>query len=552
MADNIQTIKIAGPAGLGIKSGGLLLSKILVNHGYYIHDYTEYPSLIRGGHNTYQVSFSNKEIKAAFYKIDLLFSLKPNHWQKHKKELKKGSLTFSDQTIKGVSFLPFEKMVEKSNSQKTYNIISIGVVAFIYSLEEKICKKIISNTYKKKVKNNLEAFDLGYRYAQKNFKTKKTLKRKRVTNLEIYDGNQTFGWGFLKGGGNFYSAYPMTPSTGTLHFLAEKQKEQSIIVRHPEDEISGANMAAGAAFAGARAAIGTSGGGFALMAETISFCGMAEIGMVYYLVQRVGPATGMPTWTSQADLLFYIFSGHGEFPKIVLAPSDQEESFEFGWKALNLAENLQTPVVVISDKLLAESSKSILNLKNKRVRINRGRLLLKSTPDNFQRYSWQYNCGRSYRTIPGVKKGEFLANSYEHDQEGFSTENQKTAARMAKKRINKLKTALKLSPKPELFGGPHFTRLIISWGSNKGAILEALSLLNDNNTALLQIKTLWPIDPMVENIIKQAKETIIIENNQNSQLTTVLKTQFDFNPARKILKWDGKPFFPEELYEQLK
>lgn len=549
MTKNIQTIKITGPAGLGIKSGGLLLSQILVSHGYYIHDYTEYPSLIRGGHNTYQVSFSNKEVKAAFYKINLLFSLKPNHWQEHKKEFKKDSLVFSDQTTKSVSSLPFENMVEKSGSQKTYNIVSIGVIAFIYLLEREICKKIISNTYKKGVKNNLKAFDLGYQYAQKNFKAKRAPKRKRAASLEIYDGNQAFGWGFLKGGGNFYSAYPMTPSTGTLHFLAEKPE---ITVRHPEDEIAAANMAAGAAFAGARTAVGTSGGGFTLMVETISFCGMTEIGMVYYLVQRVGPATGMPTWTAQGDLLFYIFSGHGEFPKIVLAPSDQEESFEFSWKALNLAENLQTPVVVISDKLLAESAKSISSLENKKARIDRGRLLLKSVPINFQRYSWRYNCGRSYRTIPGVKKGEFLANSYEHDQEGFSTEDQKTAAKMAQKRIRKLKAALRLVPKPELFGNPNFTKLIISWGSNKGAILEALNLLNDKNTALLQIKTLWPIDPTVEKIIKQAKKTIVVENNQTSQLVTVLKTQFEFNPTQKILKWNGKPFFPEELYEQLK
>ncbi|MBL7078180.1 2-oxoacid:acceptor oxidoreductase subunit alpha [Candidatus Shapirobacteria bacterium] len=554
MKGKVTTIKIVGPAGLGIKTSGLLLSHILLEQGYSVHDYSEYPSLIRGGHNTYQLSFSSTEVKAPFYQVNLLFSLAKNHFQPHLAEMKSKSLIFSDEQNPKVKYLPLEKLAKKAGNPVFKNTICLGVAVFLLDLNYSKSQKTLKNFFPKKVKENLKAFQLGYEYASKNYSSLK-LKIDRLKNkkgLTFNDGNEAFGWGFLKGRGDFYAAYPMTPSTGTLHFLAAKAKEYKINVRHAEDEIGVANMAAGAAFAGARSAVGTSGGGFALMSECISFCGITEIGMVFYLVQRVGPATGMPTWTAQGDLLFYVFSGHGEFPKIVLAPGDQEESFEFGWKALNLAENLQTPIIVISDKFLGESSKTTPDFNQEKPTINRGKLLDKKIFKGFARYETKYACGRSYRTIPGVKGGEFLANSYEHDKQGFSTEDPQKATQMMEKRMRKLKTALRITPKPQLYGPKNYQRLIISWGSTKGPILEAMKLAGDQKLAFLQIRTLWPLHSEVKKLINQAKKIIIIENNQTSQLTTLLKAQFDFKPTKKILKFNGRPFFPEELYEQFK
>ncbi|MFH1602149.1 MAG: 2-oxoacid:acceptor oxidoreductase subunit alpha [Candidatus Shapirobacteria bacterium] len=557
MASKVITIKIAGPAGLGIKSSGLALSHILLDQGYYVADYSEYPSLIRGGHNTYQLSYSLQEVKAPYSKIDLLFSLKIGHFKPHLKEMKKEGLIFCEEKNAKVKFIPLEKLAAKAGNSVFKNTICLGVAVYLLDLDFKKAKNTLKQFFPKKTKENLKAFQLGFNFAQENFpvlKQKIEIAKinKKVKNI-FCDGNEAFGWGFLQGGGNFYSAYPMTPSTTTLHFLAAKARDYKIKVRHAEDEIGVANMAAGAAFAGARAAVGTSGGGFALMTESISFCGITEIGLVYYLVQRPGPATGMPTWTSQGDLLFYIFSGHGEFPKVVLAPGDQEESFEMGHQALNLAENLQTPVIVVSDKYLGESAQTVADFAKSKIKIDRGRLIERASdlPKNFARYNTKHQCGRSFRTIPGVKNGEFLANSYEHDKFGFVAEDAKTAQTMAKKRMRKLKTALRLTPKPALYGPKNFEKLIISWGSTKGPILAALDLLHNQKIAFLQIKTLWPIHPEVENIIKKAKEKIIIENNQTSQLTTLLKTQFDFKPDKKILKFDGRPFFPEELNDQL-
>ncbi len=554
------TVKIAGPAGTGIKTSGQLLAKILLDQNFYTHDYTEYPSLIRGGHNTHQVSFSINEVFGPYFNIDLLFSLKPDHWQQHQDEFTKKSLIFSDQktnkklkTGKFISF-PLGQLTKKAGNPITANIICLGIAAFLLDLDRKKTFKTIDQFFKDRAKDNLTAFKIGFDYAQKNYQDRKLKIAKPVAKIEksLLDGNESFGWGFLKGKGDFYAAYPMTPSTGTLHFLAQKQKEYNIKVVHPEDEIAVANMGAGAAFAGSRVAVGTSGGGFALMNETISFCGVTEIGMVFYLVSRPGPATGMPTWTAQADLLHSIFSGHGEFPKVVLAPGDQQESVEFGWKSLNLAENLQTPIIVLSDKFLGESIKTIDDPEKIKVKIDRGKLIESNVPKNFARYNWQPLCGRSLRTIPRVSNGEFLANSYEHDQKGISTEDKKTATKMIEKRSRKIKTALKITPKPTLYGSKNPKKLIIGWGSTKGPILEAMKLLDNKDLGFLQIKTLWPLHPEIESIVKKASKVLIVENNQTSQLTVLLKTLFNFIPDEKILKFDGRPFFPEKLCEQFR
>ena len=215
--------------------------------------------------------------------------------------------------------------------------------------------------------------------------------------------NEAYGWGFLKGEGNFYSAYPMTPATGAMHFLAAKSTSiDTLKVVHAEDEIGAANIAAGAAFAGARAATGTSGGGFALMNEAVSYCGISEIGLVFYLVSRPGPATGLPTWTAQGDLLHAIYSGHGEFPKVVMAPGDIQESFDDGVNSLNLAAQLQTPIIVISDKFLAESGASNTDLSKVKVKIETGDIDSKPEVD-FKRYQFTKN-GVSPRSIPWYQK----------------------------------------------------------------------------------------------------------------------------------------------------
>ena len=551
----IKTIKLAGPAGFGLKSGGQLFSKIMMAHGFAVRDYNEYPSLVRGGHNTYQLSFSDQELYAPYYMVDIFFAIAPKHWSDHLVEFSQNTLIFVDEELdtvpKDLQFirLPLKELSQLVGSSIATNTLCLGVTAYLYQLNGELCKKMISQQYPTATDLNSKAFDLGYKFAQDSYqKYQKKLDFPKSADLskELIDGNEAFGWGFLAGKGDFYAAYPMTPSTGALHFLAAKSKEYQIHVVHPEDEIAGASIAAGAAFAGARAAVGTSGGGFALMNETISFCGVAEIGMTFYLVSRPGPATGLPTWTSQGDLLYAIYAGHGEFPKVVIAPSSSEESFEFAATSLNLAARLQTPVIVISDKYLAESAASQGPLKDKLVEVVSATTANSDAPD-YKRYALSVD-GVSPLSLPGTAGHEYIANSYEHNEQGFATEEAAIARAQMDKRHQKLSTALSLCPQAELQSSSEAKTLVVTWGAVTPPVKQALNCHpRRHDFAHLIIKTLWPIDPSLKNTIAKYQKVIVIENNQTNQLVTLLKSQFDFNPTTLHQKNDGRPYFPEEI-----
>lgn len=511
----VYTIKLAGPAGAGVKSSGLLLSQVLLAHGYHLQDYSEYPSLVRGGHNTYQVSFSRQPIFSSHQQVNLFFSLQSGHWQQHQKEFSSTSLILGDDTV---SPLPLSQLADSVGSRLYANSICLGVTTFLFKFDYIFVKQFLSHHFSTSP-NNLQAFEIGYNYAKDNLgKYQYDLKYKHIDNSQIIvDGNEAFGWGFINAGGNFYAAYPMTPATGLLHFLAARQQKYQLTVVHPEDEIAAASMVVGAAYAGARSAVGTSGGGFALMTETVSFCGAANIGTVFYLSQRPGPATGLPTWTSQGDLLFAINSGHGEFNKIVLAPGDQLESYDIAVISLNLAAKFNLPVIVLTDKFISESSASVPDLSTKKTKVVVSQLGLR------------------------------LANSYEHDGLGFSTEASSQIIANTSARTHQLHQIVASLPKPILYGNPQAKKLIISWGSTKGPILEAIK--NNSQFAFLHLRSLWPIDPHLQRIIQKYRRYIVIENNATSQLTTLLRSQFDFHPASTLLKSDGRPFFPEDIID---
>ena len=524
--NKVWTVKIAGPAGTGIKSAGLLLAQILNESGYYLKDYSEYPSLVRGGHNTYQISFSVAEIYSVHQMVDIFVSLAPGHWQEHKKEFKKETLIFADNDDK--TNLPLGEMCGQLGSTIYGNTISLGLISYLINIEKEKAKKIIAKHFGED-SVNLNAFEAGWQWGENNCQKLTIDKGKNNEEKIIVDGNEAAGWGLYKAGLDMFVAYPMTPATGLLHFLAKNQDEFKIRVIHPEDEIAVASIASGASMAGSRTAVGTSGGGFALMTETISFDAMAGLGVVYFLSQRPGPATGMPTWTSQGDLLFAVYSGHGEFPKAVLAPGDQEEAFEFGKLSLNLANKFDIPVIMLSDKNLSESSANTKDFnKEKEEKIES----LKSKPGNGEKIK--------------------LYNSYEHNEEGFSVEEAGETKKLIEERLKKIKEILKEMPKVNLFGSNRAKKIIVSWGSTKGAILEALKEMpNKEDFAFLQIRGMWPIDPKIGQIISAFSERILIENNAMGQLETLLKSQMTVDFTKRILKYDGRPFFPEEIKEAL-
>jgi 2-oxoglutarate ferredoxin oxidoreductase subunit alpha len=524
--DKVWTVKIAGPAGTGIKSAGLLLAQILSESGYYLKDYSEYPSLVRGGHNTYQVSFSVGKIYCVHKTVDIFVSLASGHWQEHEEEFTKSTLIFTDND--GKNNIPFKEMCEQLGGSIYTNTITLGLISYLLDLKKELAISIL----KKHFGNdsvNINAFEAGYLWGENNCQKLAIDKGKNREKKIILDGNEAVGWGLYKAGLNMFVAYPMTPATGLLHFLAKNQDDFKMKVIHPEDEIAVASIASGASMAGARAAVGTSGGGFALMTETISLDAMAGLGVVYYLSQRPGPATGMPTWTGQGDLLFAVHSGHGEFPKIVLSPGDWEEAFEFGKQALNLANKFDVPVILLSDKNLSESGANTRDFN-----LEKAEIVMSS------------------KAIPGKGQKIKLYNSYEHNEEGFSIEDAKSSKKMADLRLKKSKEILKEVPKVNLFGSDKAKKIIVSWGSTKGVILEALKeMKNKDDYAFLQIRSMWPIDPGIEQIINAFAEKILVENNATGQMEALLKSQMTVEFTKRILKYDGRPFFPEELKEAL-
>lgn len=524
--EKVITVKIAGPAGTGIKSAGLLLAKMLSDSGYYLKDYSEYPSLVRGGHNTYQVSFSADEVFSVHKMVDIFVSLAAGHWQEHEKEFGKDTLVFADND--GKINLPFKEMCEKLGATIYANTITLGLLAYLLDLNKDFAEKIIKEQYGQD-SGNLNALDMGFEWGEKNCQKLAVDKGKNTEKKIIVDGNEAAGWGLYKAGLEMFVAYPMTPASGLLHFLAKNMDEFKIKVIHPEDEIAVASIASGASMAGTRTAVGTSGGGFALMTESISFDAQAGLGVVYFLSMRPGPATGMPTWTQQGDLLFAVHSGHGEFPKVVLAAGDHEEAFELGKLSLNLANKFDIPVIMLSDKNLSESSANTNDFKTEETEI-----VISNKP------------------IPGKGQTIKLYNSYEHNEEGFSIEGAEESKKAMDLRMSKVKEILEAMPKVNLFGSDKAKKIIVSWGSTKGAILEALKEMeNKEDFAFLQIKGMWPIDPRIGQIINGFSEKILIENNATAQLESLLKSQMTIEFTKRILKYDGRPFFPEELKEAL-
>lgn len=532
--------KIAGSAGEGIKVSGLMLQKTAFRSGWYTYGSTEYPSLIRGGHNTFEVVLSTEPVRSARTKVDLLVDLKAS-------------------TIASLP-LPLTDLAKQSRNLLTKNTVALGASCALLGLELTTLKQVIAEAFTDKdesitTQNHLAA-QLGYDYILKNYPDKKparTVNPKPHSNKIIVCGNEALALGAVAGGMKFYCAYPMTPSTPILHYLAANAQKLKIIVNHAEDEIGVINMAIGAGFSGVRSMVATSGGGFSLMVEGLGLAGVTETPLVIILGMRPGPASGMPTWSGQGDLLFAVNASQDEFPRLVLAPGDPEEAFELAAKAQNLAEKYQLPVIILSDKNLGEGYFTCQLPAAKHQ--NRRYALIQNLPASeqpFKRYQITES-GVSPRSLPGQIGGVYLANSYEHDEFGYSTEIAAVRTKQMNKRLQKLTTILSSADLigPQVFGPATAKTTLVSWGSNKGAILDALPQLPDTN--YLHFSMLWPF-PIKQflNSIKTHPRLVIIEGNATAQLAKLIAQQTGVMIENKILKYDGRQFYPEEIIERLK
>lgn len=572
------TWKIGGEAGFGIMITGLLFSKIASRLGYEIFDYIEYPSLVRGGHNAYEVCVSDEKVTALEKNIDILVCLNKETFEKHKKRLHKNSLIiydnqefdFEDDYVK--INVPFKNILKELNGEQIMkNTISLGASLAILGGEIKVLNDLIYEQFIKKGKEiiefNQKFAKQGYDFVKnnyskhiKNFLVEKQKKQEKL----VLTGNDSFSLGAVAADCRFYASYPMTPSSSVLTNLASWQDKTGMIVRHAEDEISVINTALGASFAGLRVAVGTSGGGFALMVESLSFAGVAEIPIVVFLASRPGPATGMPTWTEQGDLLFATFAGHGEFPKIVFAPGDQEEMLELTLKAFNLADIYQTPVIVISDMYLSEGHKTVSKEWFERIvgeyKINRGKIIdnskvnppnggQKSKLENFLRYKITED-GISEKILPGTPGYFYQENSYEHLEDGHTTEEAEPRKNQVDKRNRKWQTYLDQDFQMPIFYGEEAEMVFVSWGSIKGIILEAQKQLAQKGikTGFYHFNHIYPIDnEKVKKLFEKDKRYILVENNSWGQFGKLLTMETGIEIKEKILRYDGRPIKVEQI-----
>jgi 2-oxoglutarate ferredoxin oxidoreductase subunit alpha len=542
------SILIGGKAGDGIRQAGHTLARLLNRIGYRIFFYDDYPSLIRGGHNFSIVRASEKRIEAHKEKVDLIVALNQDAVEKHKNRLNAGGIILYDSAKVnaqgvGINFMAIVKELEGQPIMR--NTAAIGALAKVLDIEWPVLESVMMDTMEKEVDLNLKIAQSAYDMVENAVISVPKLNQKI---LPLVSGNEAIALGAVKAGLNIYIAYPMTPASAILHYLAEHEDDLGVVTIHPESEIGVALMALGAAYAGARTMVGTSGGGFALMTEALSLSGQGEFPMVLVVSQRPGPGTGVPTYTMQGDLSFVIHSGHGEFAKVVLAPGDAEEAFYLTGLAMNLAWKFQIPSFVLSDKHLSESIFSFEADLNK---VEPEDPLLWNGQGEYQRYLDTQN-GISPLAFPGNPAAIVKATSYEHDEYGITTEESEQIARMQQKRLRKRKTLIDELSKHEqvkVYGNLESKTVLLCWGSTKGACIEVAEELGLKVVQPLVLEPL-PIEPL-RKVLSGADKIIDIEVNATGQLAKLLSAHA-ICIDDMILRFDARPFTVDVLIDKVK
>lgn len=555
---------------------GRLMVKCFTRGGYHAIGYPEYPSLIRGGHNTVQVRISDRPISSPLLTQDIVIALNKDAIFYHMNTMAEGGMIIYDELIDASRFdvredvrmhpLPLARLTEDvGGTEQMKNTAALGAALATVKYPFEVLEGLLSDEFKRKgeevIKVNVGAAKAGYDYAKtKGIKSHVALKpmpgRERRM---IITGNEAISLGAVKGGMKFFAAYPMTPASSILHYLIEKERQFGIVAKQTEDEIAAINQAIGASFAGARAMVATSGGGFALMTEALGEAAMSETPIVVVIAQRIGPSTGMPTWTEQGDLRFALHASQGDFPRVILAPGDVQEAFFLTAKAHNLAEKYQIPVIVLSDKFLSETVFSTDKFDPSKVKIERGKLVKGELPPlppmtRWKRYVLSED-GVSERALPGTKNGMHVATSYEHDETGFSSESFVMRRNQVNKRASKMKKVLREMEAPTVYGQAESNEVtLVTWGSMKLPCLDAMQMLEEKNVKarVVHFSHIYPVNPQtVKKALRNSGVTIMVENNSTAQFAGMLKEYADIKLDFHLLKYDGRQFFPEQIVEEV-
>ncbi|MEM4103995.1 MAG: 2-oxoacid:acceptor oxidoreductase subunit alpha [Thermoplasmatales archaeon] len=557
-------LMVAGPQGSGINFTSDTFAKVMAREGYYVFTGAELFSTIKGEHSYFRVRVSKDIIRSYSQRVDILIPLDKNSVQLHLREVSPEGVIISEEKVEDerAETVPYRDILQNvatkfnrplSELTVMKNTVALAASCKMIGLNDVKLKTIISENFSSRPKiaemNNALVDQVYSLFDPKKFFN---LEKAEVKRRMLINATEAVGMGKVAAGIKFQSYYPITPASDESNYLESVMGKYDFVVEQTEDEIAAINMAIAAANTGVRAATSTSGPGFSLMVEALSYAGMTETPVVIFYYQRAGPSTGMPTRHEQGDLLYSLSAGHGEFPRVVIAPGDDIEAFYDTVEAFNIAEKYQLPVIVLLDKAMAMSNTTVEPYDLSSVRIDRGKLILSET-SNYLRYRLTED-GISPRSVPGVRGGLVTIAGDEHGEDGhIFTEDPDNRIRMMDKRMGKMKLILKdvsQDMKVKFFGKVSNKKVIVSWGSPKGAILDAMEEFKD--FSFLQVRMMSPFPS--EEVIKylKGKTVISVEQNYSGQLADLIREKTGIEADSRIVKFNGRAIAYEELVNALK
>ena len=561
-------LSIGGAAGQGIATPGNILARIVVGRGLHLYAYNAYQSIIRGGHIFLTMRVSGRLIYTHGDRIDLLVCLNQDTMDRHLGVMGAGSrVIFNGDTITAgdaadsvhLCPVPVRDLTDNNRNKLVQNTVALGALASVLGLDFAVLEQALTRQFQRKgqqlVDENVGVAKSGFEHAQTAFEPLAEALPKGRKPYAVWAGNEALAMGAAAAGVKFYCAYPMSPATGVLHWMAKNAAETGIMVRQVEDEIAVANMTIGAAHMGCRAMCATSGGGFALMTEAVGSAAMMEIPAVFINVQRAGPSTGVPTKTEQGDLWQMLGASQGDFERFIVAPRNALDAFNTVPELFNLCEQGQCPGIVLSDLLISEGTFSVdPDDIDMQPTIERGELITEPASANGYHRFVDTESGISPRALPGLEGYIHVVATDEHDEDGglLSDEftNPHKRRKMVEKRARKFRTVAQQIAPPVLDGSADADVTLIGFGSTHGVILEARELLQREGITANQLHIKWIVPLHAEAITKilsGSKRTIMVENNYSGQFYRYLRSETGLDVDAHIRKYDGEPFMPHHI-----
>jgi 2-oxoglutarate ferredoxin oxidoreductase subunit alpha len=535
-----MNVLVAGEAGQGAFSVELELTETLSRLNCRFFATKHYMSRVRGGHNTHMIRIADHPVHALRGgDWDMVIALDGETERLHRPNLREGGVCLSREMTEEIGTAAKEAFGNIAAS----NSILVGIVLAVIGMSPE-------NAARAAEPGREEYLKKGFEFAARWKLTGALPVSATAGEHRKFDGNQALALGAILGGCQFMAGYPMTPATSIMDYFSRAASALPIHFEQAEDEIAAINMVLGASYAGVRSMAATSGGGFALMQETVSLAGMTETPVVIAVSQRPGPATGLPTRTEQADLHFVLHAGHGEFPRIIFAPGSIGEMIALTRKSFELADRYQIPVFILTDQYFADS----VQIHEEQIPLDVGSREYREFDRNYRRYQLSGD-GVSPLTVPGLSEALVKADSDEHDEEGKITEDRSLRIRMVDKRRKKIALLKKEAVSPVFYGDRDAASFILCWGSTKHIVKEAAERLVGEGipAGVLHFGQVYPLAPeMVAQHRLEEKKLIAVENNAGGQFARLLKSELELAVDRSVLKYDGDCFTVEELYRALK